>query len=91
MGRLFCWLTLALATPATWAAGPATTLVQDIVYRADGTPAQGTLLISWPAFITAEAISNREIVDADRFRGGLSKIIDGVVECLNASAWAKAQ
>ncbi|HYA24086.1 MAG TPA: hypothetical protein VEF05_07985 [Terriglobales bacterium] len=29
------------------------TTVQDTVYRADGTSAQGTLLISWPAFTTA--------------------------------------
>ncbi len=27
--------------------------ITDIVYRADGTPAQGTALISWPAFTTA--------------------------------------
>ena len=32
----------------------------------------------------------REIVDADQFRDGVSQIIDGTVECLNASAWAKA-
>ncbi len=37
----------------------------------------------------SEAISNREIVDEARFQDGLGKIIDGVVECLNASAWAK--
>jgi len=29
-----------------------TTTVQDVVYRADGTPATGTLVISWPAFGT---------------------------------------
>lgn len=33
--------------------GPAMTTVSDTIYRADGTPAQGTLVISWPAFITA--------------------------------------
>jgi hypothetical protein len=32
--------------------GPATTTVSDTVYRADGTPAQGTLIITWPAFVT---------------------------------------
>ena len=34
---------------------PTPTLCQivDTVYRADGTPAQGTALISWPAFTTA--------------------------------------
>jgi trimeric autotransporter adhesin len=30
------------------------TTVNDIVYRADGNPASGTLLISWPAFVTAD-------------------------------------
>lgn len=38
-----------------------------------------------------EAVSSREIVDEDKFRDGLSKIIDGVVQCLNASSWAKAK
>jgi len=33
--------------------GPATTQVSDKVYRADGTPAQGVLLISWGGFTTA--------------------------------------
>ena len=31
-----------------------TTTVQGTVYRADGTPASGTVLISWPAFTTAD-------------------------------------
>ena len=35
-------------------AGPATTTVSDVVYRADGSAAGGTLLISWPAFSTAD-------------------------------------
>jgi hypothetical protein len=30
-----------------------TTTISDTVYRADGTPAGGTLLISWPEFTTA--------------------------------------
>jgi len=65
--------------------------VSDIVYRGDGTPAQGTLVISWPAFTSAEAVASRDIVDEPKFRDGLSKIIDGVVQCLNASTWAKAR
>ncbi len=36
-----------------------------------------------------EAISSREIVDEAKFRDGLSKVIDGTVQCLNASTWAK--
>jgi hypothetical protein len=33
---------------------PTTTLIRDTVYRANGTPAGGTLVISWPAFETAD-------------------------------------
>ena len=36
----------------------------------------------------ADAVSARHIADADRFTHGLDQIIDGVVECLNASLWA---
>jgi hypothetical protein len=35
-------------------AGPATTIVNDVVYRADGKAASGTLFISWPAFTTSD-------------------------------------
>jgi hypothetical protein len=52
-GRLFCLLlTIGLAVTAMRGAGPSTTRIQDTVYRADGTAASGTLLISWPAFTT---------------------------------------
>ena len=47
-------------------------------------------------FITAalqisEAVSNRDIVDEPKFREGLSKIIDGAVDCFNASSWSQAR
>ena len=41
------------------------------------------------ALSLTDAIANHEVVDASKFQDGLSKIIDGVVACLNASAWAK--
>jgi hypothetical protein len=41
------------------------------------------------AISMTDAVANREIVEADRFKEGLGKIIDGTVECLNASTWAK--
>ena len=46
------------------------------------------------SFITSaigltDAIANKTVIDPDKFQGGLSKVIDGVVDCLNASAWAK--
>jgi len=50
------WLFLllpALVALAVSAQTLPTTMINDIVYRADGTPAGGTLLISWPEFTTA--------------------------------------
>ncbi len=41
------------------------------------------------ALSITEAVSQREIVDTEKFKEGLGKVIDGVVQCLNASAWAK--
>jgi predicted phage tail protein len=38
----------------------------------------------------ADAVSAKQIADAPRFTAGLGMIVDGVVECLNASLWAKA-
>lgn len=43
------------------------------------------------ALATVDAVAAREIVDPEKFRNGVSKIIDGTVECLNASTWAKSQ
>ena len=41
------------------------------------------------AISMTDAITNRQILDADKFRDGLSKVIYGTVQCLNASTWAK--
>jgi len=43
------------------------------------------------ALATMDAVTARDIVDSDKFRNGVSKIIDGTVDCFNASAWAKEQ
>src|SRR5712671_2129293 len=43
---------LRAASPAPQS-GPPLTSVVDTVYRADGTPATGVLVITWPAFVTA--------------------------------------
>ena len=42
------------------------------------------------ALQTLDAVASREIVDPEKFRSGMSLVIDGVVQCLNASAWAKS-
>src|SRR3954453_20884575 len=47
---IFVLLALSLHLHAT---GPNTTIVQDVVYRADGSAAHGSLVISWPGFTTA--------------------------------------
>lgn len=61
LGRFFCCVVFAtlLLTGRTFAASARTTRVADTVFRANGTPAQGTVLISWPAFTSAtgEAIA----------------------------------
>jgi len=41
------------------------------------------------ALSTVDAIAQRDIVDPEKFKDRISKIIDGTVECLNASTWAK--
>ncbi len=46
-------IALTLSTKSQ-AQGPALTTISGTVYRADGTAASGTVLISWPSFQTAE-------------------------------------
>jgi hypothetical protein len=63
VGRLCCWVLLMGTLLGSWVAsyavgadpqsGLATTTVADTVYLADGTPAAGSLIITWPAFVTA--------------------------------------
>jgi hypothetical protein len=54
-GRLLSFgLLLMVMVDVLNASTPATTRINDTVYRADGAPAAGTLLISWPAFTTAD-------------------------------------
>jgi hypothetical protein len=41
------------------------------------------------ALSMADAVAAREIVDPEKFRAGISEIINGTVMCLNASSWNK--
>ena len=43
------------------------------------------------ALSMGNAVATRQIVDQGKFKDGMGKVIDGVVECLNASIWAKAK
>ena len=50
---------------------------------------QAALSFVGAALSLTEQVTNRNIVDENKFKDGLGKIIDGTVECLNASTWAK--
>ncbi len=41
------------------------------------------------ALQVSDAVTSRHIVDEEKFKLGLSNVIDGVVLCLNASTWSK--
>ncbi|HXZ78495.1 MAG TPA: hypothetical protein VEG30_01100 [Terriglobales bacterium] len=58
--------------------------------RAGTDKKQAALSFISSALSMTEAVANRDIVDDSKFHEGLSKIIDGVVECMNASVWSKA-
>jgi hypothetical protein len=47
-------MALTLLADRAFGQGPAKTTIADIVYRADGSPAAGTLLVTWPDFNTAD-------------------------------------
>jgi len=64
MGRLFYWVLLGVAAAfgfrlSALGAAPQneveTTTVADTVYLADGTKPAGTLIITWPGFVTMDA------------------------------------
>lgn len=38
-----------------------------------------------------DAIAGKDILDPGKFQDGLGKVIDGVVLCLNSSAWSKTK
>jgi hypothetical protein len=64
VGRLFYWAMVIFmglscgvfvsSSAAVPADAPKTTTVSDTVYLADGSAAKGTLIITWPAFVTAD-------------------------------------
>ena len=43
------------------------------------------------AISATDAVAGKDIVDANKFQDGLSKVINAVVQCLNASAWSKSK
>ena len=75
-GRLlvFIWAMLLVGAMGAKAAAVNTTLVQDTLYRADGSAAQGTITIRWNAFSTSagEAVAAGELTAETDANGGIS-------------------
>ncbi len=59
--------------------------------KTGGEKKQAVLSFVSAALGMKDAVANKHIVDEDRFNSGLNKVIDGVVDCMNASVWAKAK
>jgi hypothetical protein len=57
LGRLCCWLMVAVVAAFGANGSPVTTTVSDSVYLADGTAARGNLIITWPAFVTSDGVA----------------------------------
>src|SRR5438067_5010633 len=91
-GRLFYLLvSLLLACGVARALPPVTTTVTEALFgsRSGNDKKEAALSFATAALSLTDAVAAKQVVDVDKFRDGLGKIIDGVVECLNASAWAK--
>ncbi|MBZ5631239.1 MAG: hypothetical protein LAO06_20490 [Acidobacteriia bacterium] len=80
-------------TTKTMAADPNKTLINEAVFgsKTGNEKKENALNFVSSALSVTEAIAQKDIVDEDKFRDGLGKIIDGTVACLNASTWAKAK
>ena len=50
---------------------------------------QAVLTLVHATLGAATAVEGKRIADDEKFNSGLQKMIDGVVECMNASVWAK--
>ena len=76
--RLFCLaLLMALAVAPLKSQTPALTTISDTVFRANGSPASGILLISWPAFSTAGGATAADLGFASKadLVGGLVPVV----------------
>ena len=97
-GRFFCLLVMAapfLGVPssllAAAPAGPAMTqIIEGLFGHKSGADKRNTALTLVQNTIQAtDAVTGKDIVDPAKFQDGLGKVIDGVVQCLNSSAWSK--
>jgi hypothetical protein len=59
--------------------------------KSGGEKKQAVLSFVGAALGITDAVANKQIADEDKFSAGLGKVIDGVVDCMNASVWAKTK
>jgi hypothetical protein len=59
--------------------------------KTGGEKKQAVLVFVKAALGVSSASADKPIADEEKFSAGLSKVIDGVVDCMNASVWAKAK
>jgi hypothetical protein len=73
--RFLIFVGIAFAVGSSWAqVAPVETLVQDTLYRADGTVAHGTLTIRWNSFTSSggEAVAAGEVTVKTNANGGIA-------------------
>jgi hypothetical protein len=59
--------------------------------KSGGEKKQAVLSFVGAALGLTGAAESKQIADSEKFAAGLGKVIDGVVDCMNASVWAKAK
>jgi hypothetical protein len=88
------WLfLLSLTASVMWSQTlPTTTIREGLFSNRSGTEKKDAAMSFLEAALSmTDAVTSRKIVDEVKFKEGQGKVIDGTVECLNASIWAKAQ
>src|SRR5215469_11751378 len=102
LGRFFCLLMVMAApflfVPASMVAAPpagspsVTRVSENLFGHKSGADKKNTALTLVQNTIQAtDEVAGKDIVDQAKFQDGLGKVIDGVVQCLNSSAWSKTK
>ena len=93
VGRFFCLMAWMAAWAMAQTSGPAMTQVTEGLFghKSGADKKNAALTLALNSIQATDAITGKDIVDSGKFQDGLGKVIDGVVACLNASAWAKTK
>jgi hypothetical protein len=82
---------VALSCSPLFGQAPATTTVSEGLFGGHAGTDKKDAAMSFvqAALSMTDAVASKQIVDASRFQECLGKVIDGTIQCLNASLWAK--